>query len=166
MKNLQVLLVVSFVILNNRLTFGYRVEFACMVFPAEKSRQISIQSFALPAVFGRQPILINYAMYLFPCPSQFGSGYSAEWSAILVRSYIVSAVWALVKLTAIQVLSVWVYVIAEHYYGLHHFIATYAINLHTLRLLPNSIYQPPREISRHLFLHRFDKLRYLSGTLY
>lgn len=72
-------------------------------------------------------------MHLVPRPSQFGSGYRAEWSAILVRSYIVSAVRALVELMAIQVLSVWVYVVAEHRYGLHLFVATYAINLHTLR---------------------------------
>ena len=144
MKNLQVLFVMLFVIFYNRLALGYRIEFACVVLSAEKSRQVSIQSFALPAVFDWQPILVNYAMYLVPRPPQFGSGYRAEWSAILVRSYIVSAVWALVELSAIQVHSVWVYAIAEHRYGLHLFIATYAINLHTLRLLPNSIYQPPR----------------------
>lgn len=115
-----------FVVFDNRLTFGYRVEFACVVLSAEKSRQISIQSFALPAVFGRQPILVNYAMHLVPRPPQFGSGYRAERSAVLVRSYIVSAVWALVELSIIQVLSVWVYTIAEHRYALHFFIATYA----------------------------------------
>lgn len=115
-----------FVVFDNLLAFGYRIEFACVVLSAEKSRQISIQSFALPTVLGRQPILVNYAMHLVPRPSQFGSGYRAKWSAVLVCAYIVSAVWALVELSTIQVLSVWVYMIAEHRYGLHLFIATYA----------------------------------------
>lgn len=166
MKILQVLLVMLFVILDNRLALGYRVEFACVVFPAEELGKVSIQLFALPAVFGRQPILINYAMYLFPCPSQFGSGYSAEWSAVYVCADIVATLRTLVELSAIQVFSVWVYMVAEHLYGLQLFVATYAINLHTLRLPPNSIQQILREVSRHLLLYRFDKFCYLSGALY
>lgn len=105
-------------------------------------------------------------MHLVPRPSQFGSGYRAEWSAVLVRSYIVPTMRALVELSTMQVLSVWVYTIAEHRYALHFFIATYAINLHTLRLPPNSIHQFFREISRHLRLYRFDKFRNLSSSLY